>query len=82
MPRTVRLVNHEHSLLLKDARDMTVVIRTPLRFETDRAPFALHFEPLASRYVARRNWLPYATVDEWLQYVADHRAPGDPRVIE
>jgi hypothetical protein len=82
MPRQYRLINHEGCHLMKDARDMTVVIRKQLRFESDIVKFEFRFEPVGTRFVSRKGWLPYATVEEWLIYVAENKRDNDTRVFE
>jgi len=82
IPRQFRLVNHRGVGLMKDVRDMTVVARVPMAFARERERFDLRFADLGSRYVARKGWLPYATVEEWLAYVQEHRDASDTRVIE
>jgi alpha galactosidase C-like protein len=82
IPRQLRLINHKGVGLMKDVRDMTVVARLPIHFEQEREDFELRFAELETRFVARRGWLPYASVDEWLEYVRKHRNPNDTRVVE
>ena len=82
MPKQLRLINHKGCHLMKDDRDMTVVIRKQLRFESDTESFEFRVEPVGTRYVSRKGWLPYATEEEWLAYVADHSNEGDMRVVE
>ena len=82
MPRTMSLINHGESFLMKEVLDMNVVIRRPVHFTTGREAFELRFRPLETPYVSRKGWLPYTTEQEWLEYAERHRSPGDPRVFE
>ena len=82
MPRTYKLVNHKRANTMKDVRDMCVVVRIPLYFETNDELFRLQFEVMDTPYVSRKGWLPYASVREWLEYVDTHRKSGDTRVVE
>lgn len=82
MPRQLRLLNHEGTNTMKEVIDMQTVIRLPLVFRTDTAPFELRFEVQETPYISRQGWLPYATETEWLKYVAEHHDPASSRVIE
>jgi hypothetical protein len=82
MPRNLRLVNHVGTNLMKEVRDMNVVIRLPVTFGHEREDFELRFTELDTPYLTRKGWLPYATEEEWLKYVREHRNPGDTRVME
>jgi hypothetical protein len=82
MPRKYRMINYEDAHLLKDVRDMNVIVRREIPFTSDREEFELRFEPVGTRYVSRRGWLPYATEEEWLAYIADHRSEDDTRIVD
>ena len=82
MPRTMSMVNHRGSFLMKEVLDMNVVIRRPVHFTTEREAFELRFRPRGSPYVSRKGWLPYSTEQEWLEYAERNRQPGDTRVFE
>ena len=82
MPRSMSLINHGGSFLMKEVRDMNVVIRRPFHFASEREAFELRFKPRGTPYVSRKGWLPYTTEQEWLEYAERHRSPGDPRVFE
>ncbi len=82
MPRSMSLINHGGSFLMKEVLDMNVVIRKPVHFASEREAFELRFKPRGTPYVSRKGWLPYTTEQEWLEYAERHRSPGDPRVFE
>jgi len=82
MPRHLRLINHESANTMKEVIDMQTVIRLPVAFHRDREEFELRFEEMHTPFVARHGWLPYATEEEWLRYVAEHRDPESTRVID
>ena len=67
---------------MKDVRDMSVVIRIPIRFHESEERFRLRFEVMNTKYVSRKGWLPYATEREWLEYIDRNKKPKDTRVIE
>ena len=81
LPRPYRLVNHKEVGLMKEVRDMTVVARVPIAFQTEKTAFALRFDVLDVPNVAWRGWLPYCSEAEWKAYVEEHRPPGDTRVL-
>ena len=82
LPRKLKLINHKSANTMKDVRDMNVVVRLPLRFESDVARFELRFEVMDTPYVSRKGWLPYASESEWLEYVEAHRDPSDTWVVD
>lgn len=82
MPRHLRLINHECANTMKDVIDMQTVISLALDFTSDRMPFELQFAKLDSPFVARRGWLPYATEEEWLAYVAKQKDSYGTRVVK
>jgi hypothetical protein len=61
---------------------MNVIIRKRIDFSRQAEPFLLRFEPVGTPYVSRPGWLPFATEEEWLDYVGKHREPDDTRVID
>lgn len=82
MPRKMRLVNHEGVFLLKELQDLNVILRLPVHFAGDTVRFELDFEPWNLGLVAPRGLLPYATEEEWRDYMRRARKPGDTRVFE
>lgn len=47
MPQNYRLINHENHWLLKDMRDLNVIIRKELKFDQPTVEWELSFAPLA-----------------------------------
>ncbi len=82
MPRHLKLVNHERANTMKELIDMQTVISLPIDFDTERKPFTLQFECMDTDYIARPGLLPYATEQEWLTYVKDHKDTYGTRVVE
>jgi hypothetical protein len=82
MPRKFRLINHQGTGLMKELRDMTVVIRKPIKFRKACETFELLFEPWELPRIAPRELLSYGTEKEWLEYVKSHRKPDETRVVE
>jgi len=81
LPRMVKLVDYEGANLMKDVRDMNVVVGYPVSFAREKESFALRFERMDTAYVSRRGWLPYATEEEFIRHFEHHRRPGDTRVL-
>jgi len=53
-----------------------------VEFRSEKESFEFRFEVIDSKFVARKNWLPYATEKEWLAYAEKHKDPSSTRVIE
>jgi len=82
IPRHLKLINHEKANTMREVLDMQTVVRLPVEFKNERETFELRFEPIDTKFIARKNWLPYATEKEWLAHVEKHRDPSSTRVIE
>jgi hypothetical protein len=82
MPRKYAVINNEGLGLLKELLDMNVIMRMPVHFNQDCEPFELYFEPWELGFVTPKNFFPYSTEIEWLDYVKMNRQPGNTRVVE
>ena len=82
MPRKYRAIGGKGLGLLKEIKDLNVIVRLPVEFKRERMDFELFFEPWELPYVTPKHFFPYSTEREWLDYVEDNRKPGDTRVYE
>ncbi|MHB0935348.1 MAG: hypothetical protein ACYDCO_23045 [Armatimonadota bacterium] len=81
MPRKMRLLNHEGINQLKELLDLNVILRLPVQFSEETAEFELCFEPWELGLVAPVGLLPYATEQEWREYMR-RTGKDDTRVYE
>ena len=82
MSRKWEVTAPQQCTMMKDLDDMNIVIRMPIRFETERQPFSLSFKPWRHTHVVPDGYLPYVTEAEWLAYKEKNRAENDTRVYE
>lgn len=81
MPRKMRLLNYEGINQLKELLDLNVILRLPVRFDEETVEFELFFEPWELGLVAPVGLLPYATEQEWREYM-QRNGKGETRVYE
>ncbi len=81
-PRNMKLISRGLCHVIKDLTDNRLVIEVPLKFENNTESFELKFEKWEFENIIPRGLMPYATIDELKQYMAENYKRESTRVFE
>ncbi len=78
----MKLLNRGKCHVMKELIDQRLIIEVPLEFETDEVSFELKFEKWEFNNIIPRGLMPYATMDELKEYMAENYKRESTRVFE
>ncbi len=81
-PRNFKLLNRGKCHVLKELLDHRLYIELPLDFTSDEIDFNLEFEYWNFKNITPRGLMPYATIEELKEYMAENYTREDTRVFE
>ncbi len=81
-PRNMKLLNRGKCHIIKELLDHRLVIEVPVEFENDEESFCLKFEKWEFNNITPRGLMPYSTMDELKEYMAENYKRETTRVFE
>ncbi len=81
-PRNMKLINRGKCHIIKELLDHRLVIEVPVEFENDEESFCLKFEKWEFNNITPRGLMPYSTMDELKEYMAENYKRETTRVFE
>jgi len=82
MPRNYKLINCKGTHLLKELLDYNVIVHLPIKFNNSVERFELYFEEWNFRMLSPRGHIPYATKQEWQDYMNKNYSKQKTRLFE
>ncbi len=81
-PRNMKMVRRGKCHVIKELIDQRLVIEVPLEFTEDEITFELKFEKWEFENIIPRGLMPYATMDELKEYMAENYTREKTRIFE
>ncbi len=81
-PRNLKLLNRGKCHIVKELIDQCLVIEVPLDFKEDEITVQLTFEKWEFNNIIPRGLMPYATMDELKEYMAENYTREKTRIFE